>query len=270
MGTASQTPGLLSGEVSPWREFAGDLKVAGLAWVRAPALPIVTMVIAGLIGLGIQASNGGLKFIAEILAFLSLGFYGTQRIWYLRLFRGQPLKMGEVLPLTWKFLGRFLTLGFLTGLPLLLFYFVYVNAWVVSAARRGAVLHKPLVWYVLPLALTIGIDFLLTFVTPALAYSTRSAVEALHFGLRMIRTTWPSAVFYVFFPPLALQLLVFQPERVIGSRAVYVSAAAIAALINLLFKGAVAAFYLRYVDGVGDSGAAEAAPPHQAIPGAAG
>src|SRR3989442_10207954 len=56
-------------------------------------------------------------------------------------------------------------------------------------------------------AVAIAMDFALTFVTPALAFTTRSAWRALGIGLAMIRQTWPRSALYVLCPPLALSVM---------------------------------------------------------------
>jgi hypothetical protein len=99
------------------------------------------------------------------------------------------------------------------------------------------------------------VDFALTFVTPALAYSTRRVREALRMGLRMIREQWPRSSAYVIVAPLAVQLMyrVVRPTQVRAALAVPVAVAS--GVIGLAFKGAIARFYLRHHD-VGDDGSA--------------
>src|SRR6266436_2100774 len=55
--------------------------------------------------------------------------------------------------------------------------------------------------------LVVPMDFALTFVTPALAYTTRSAARGRGIGFAMIRQTWPRCAFYVLCPPLAVNIL---------------------------------------------------------------
>ncbi len=101
--------------------------------------------------------------------------------------------------------------------------------------------------------LLVSMDFALTFVTPALAYTTRSAVRALRIGLAMIRQTWPRCAFYVLCPPLAVNILsVVYPVSIPGARLVL---DVVLALAWLLAKGAIAAFYLRERGSFSDDGA---------------
>ena len=101
--------------------------------------------------------------------------------------------------------------------------------------------------------LLVSMDFALTFVTPALAYTTRSAVRALRIGLAMILQTWPRCAFYVLCPPLAVNILsVVYPVSIPGARLVL---DVVLALAWLLAKGAIAAFYLRERGSFSDDGA---------------
>jgi hypothetical protein len=87
-------------------------------------------------------------------------------------------------------------------------------------------------------------DFVLTFVAPALAFATDRPGEAISIGLRVLRRTWPRNARYVFVPPLAVAALArihFPGEPLL----LVLVLAAPAALLNLLFKGATARFYLQ-------------------------
>ena len=242
----------VAGETSVWRQFVADLGLALRAWRKAPALPLLTIALPALWFVMNSSGSVILELLAILPLLFTIGFYGTQRLWYLRVWRGRDLSPGEVWRFSWSFLGRFVVLGLFVGWPLVVVYGVF-TFFVIADQRRGPV--EP-AYYIGIAVFSLALDFLLTFVTPALAYTTRSASQALTLGVRMIRATWPAGALYVFFPPLALQLLIYQPQRAAGlSTAVFVVASAVAALVNLLFKGAVAAFYLRQVPDVGDDGA---------------
>jgi hypothetical protein len=117
-------------------------------------------------------------------------------------------------------------------------------------------------WYVGLTVVSVVFDLLLTFVMAELAFRTRSAIQALDDGLRMIWRTWPAEAYYVLVPPLAIQVLVYQLARIGGTSWFGIcAAAAVAALISLLFKGAITSFYLRQVPGAGDDGAVHFAHP---------
>ncbi|MFP5219273.1 MAG: hypothetical protein ACLGIG_05985 [Actinomycetes bacterium] len=102
------------------------------------------------------------------------------------------------------------------------------------------------------------LDMVGTFVTPALVYSTWRVTEAVRLGVRLLRRSWPHAAVYVVVPPLALVLLnqVAQPAWLLGAVGVVV-----AALLNLLVKGAVAAYYLRVMPVPGADGALKPKAP---------
>ncbi|MEA2681927.1 MAG: hypothetical protein QOK05_255 [Chloroflexota bacterium] len=122
-------------------------------------------------------------------------------------------------------------------------------------------------WFVPVVLVSLGWDFLLTFMTPALAFTTTSASQAFRIGLRMIRKTWPAAAWYVFLPPLALQFLSVA-SGVDGTQSLPLiyGVGLIVATLDLAAKGAVAAFYLRRVP-VGRDGSLDLAsqpqPPSQ-------
>ncbi len=102
-------------------------------------------------------------------------------------------------------------------------------------------------------------DVLLTFVTPALAYSTDRPAKAIALGWRLLRQDWPQCAWYALTPPLALILITRALPR--SSLAVVPAAifGTLAWMLNLWFKGATAAYYLRGHD-VGDDGAARFGP----------
>jgi hypothetical protein len=141
---------------------------------------------------------------------------------------------------------RFVVLGLLFGLTLLTFLFVAVRILGMEVPLVGGV------------ALIVGVDFLLTFVTPALAYSTRSVPSALSIGLTLIRQTWPRSALYVLCPPLALNALNYMFP--VGGVIVHSIVTAAVVLTGLLAKGAIAAFYLRERGSYSEDGAAYIGP----------
>lgn len=66
-----------------WEEFRGDLKLALAAWGKAPALPLISLVIAAL---GFVPPPWAFFLIPASI--VGAGWVGTERIWYLRVFRG--------------------------------------------------------------------------------------------------------------------------------------------------------------------------------------
>ena len=155
-----------------------------------------------------------------------------QRIWFLRVWRGSVLELHEIVPFTWRFIGRYVVLGFVAGLVLCI-PFLTANA-IFGANDRGAVIA-------FGVALGVLGDIWLTFVTPTLAFTTRSVRHALGIGTRMLRTMWPGCAWYALTPGLVLASFGYLlPQRIAA-----IPLAAVGAVVALWFKGAVAAFYLR-------------------------
>jgi hypothetical protein len=240
-------------------EFANDLKQALNAWKSSPWLPVTSLCVALLGQVEVLVSSSALAFVALFASlFFSIGYVGTERIWYLRIFSGKSLTPNRVLELSWDFLGRYLVLG------LMFFWPVWVFTIGGVLLLHGAKLP---VWYwVGAYCLVTAADFALTFVTPALAYSTRKATQATRIGMGMIREYWPATATYVLVPPLAILLLArFNPQHLNPAGVVLTTAAS--TLLNLLMKGATAAFYLRRHPAVSDYGAVRLAWWPGSIPG---
>jgi hypothetical protein len=185
-----------------------------------------------------------------------LGWYGAERVFFQRHLEDKPVTLRHLLGLVKPFIGRFFVLGLPFGIVICaLCGFVFAASF--AAALKGAKpqdVHWPLWFWVSFYLLLIAMDFALTFVTSALAYTTRSARRAVHIGFGMIRQTWPSCALYVLCPPLALNVMAFMfPVSMSGVRLVL---DVVLALAWLLAKGAIAAFYLRERGSYSDDGAA--------------
>ena len=246
--------------------FLSDMGLAFRCWMVDPRLPLLSLglVLAGFLPSLLRLVNpvfGALGFLVLPLSIFSIGFYGTQRIWYMRIFRGQRMEPSAVWSMSWRFLGRYLVLGIATGWPIFLLTVAYVMSIVsqtLSDYRAGHLLRAPRLsvsWLlVLVILASLLWDFALTFATPALAFTTDRATDALTLGLRMIRETWPAGALYVFFPPLALQVVSGIPGLAgVRSLPLIYGVTFVVAIFNLAAKGAVAAFYLRRMT-VGDEG----------------
>jgi hypothetical protein len=150
---------------------------------------------------------------------------------------------------------RFLVLGLLLGVLWVPLTIPIIPA-LVDAGRQAqtsggaAQMSTSVVLYLAFLSLLA--DFLLTFVTPALVYTSRSPAQALAIGVTLLRRTWRATLPYVLLPPLAVLLLTRLSDGPIGwlGGAVFV----VASLVNLLAKGATAAYYLRVVPRAGPDG----------------
>lgn len=225
--------------------FFSDLRFSLAAWRRFPWLPPISIALALATLL-----NGSLTAVAIVALIIGAGWLGTERIVYLRAFRSKPIRPSELWRFTRSFVVRFAVLGVCVGLPLMLLPLVLFATGRATGARSWGVLVFVLYAY------TAVVDVALTFVTPALAYTTRRVGNALRIGLGMIRSEWPTSAWYVLAPPLAALVLARSLPEVtsIGVGGALILSAS-ATLLNLWFKGAIAACYLRRHQ-VDDDGAA--------------
>lgn len=264
-----------------WRVFTQDLARAFRVWRTTPLLPLSSIIIMvvdralysvttpGPVGSGQVPEVTGLVrglllgwIVLLVSVFFTSGWVGTERVWYLRAYRGKAMRPGELWRLTRAFIFRYVVLGLLVFVPMIVAFQVAV-LWLVRSALVG---HQsfPSVSTIRTMAivmflLNIPLDVFLTFVTPALAYTTRSVRKALGIGWRMLRDEWPRSAGYALVPPLALLLSIQTlPESLLGRAGEFVLSG-VGVLLNLWFKGATAAFYLRRYD-AGDNGAAFAPP----------
>jgi hypothetical protein len=222
--------------------FTDDIRAALGVWRRFPALPLLTTMFAILAAVASTRWAGAP--LAGIVALVFLGWVGSERIWYLRAYTGRTLSVRAALRASLAYWGRFVALSLwlmLLTVPLYTPAFVYGGVFDQQRIED----HEALpLWAIVYLSVgSLLIDFLLTFVTPALVYNTRRARSAIRIGLHLLRRTWPHAALYVLFPPLAVLLLTRFSSGPVG----WGGAALIVAssLVNLVAKGAVAAYYLR-------------------------
>lgn len=166
---------------------------------------------------------------------LQVGWVGTERLWYLRLFRDDQLNARDAVKFSFKYIPSFAILGFVMYLTLIVLWILIGNLADASFA----------VWVGMEIGLVMIADVLMTFVTPSLAYSDFMVTKALGRGLAMLRVHWNHAKFYAIVPPLAALLTAQYFAREIGAVGA-VGLAVVAGLLNLWFKGATAAYYLRF------------------------
>ncbi|TML01994.1 MAG: hypothetical protein E6G40_01555, partial [Actinobacteria bacterium] len=172
--------------------FLADVRSTVHVLVERPLLPLVSLIVWTVPVLLPPA----LGLVAAPIWVFAVGYPGTERLWLLRGLRRQPFTFDQAFRRTWGYFGRFFRLELFIATP------VAVGAgvgWLVSRTFLGLYLGLT--------AVAILLDFALTFVTPALAFSTRRAKEALAMGLRMIPSEWPRAALYVLVPPLAILLV---------------------------------------------------------------
>jgi hypothetical protein len=219
--------------------FVDDVKQSVVAWRKAPLLPIVS--VALIVGLDLSnppRSNFALLLASALLGIFSLGWIGTQLVWYQRVFEGKRLEQEEVIPLTWSFIARYLLLICLAVIPP-----AAVLVPVAIATHSLAILQTPpgrtglAAYYLIALAIA-------TFILPAQAYSSRRLSKGIPIGLQMLKHGWPGNWAYVFVP------------AVVGAayEGLYGSVPPIArgvltvvdTLVALAFAGAIARYYLRH------------------------
>lgn len=236
--------------------FVADLSSAASALLGQPGVALVSILLWSVPIVGASLGQGPKKpslwvAIIEVAAVVFwLGWSGAERIFFLRYFEGKPVAVKHLLALVESFIGRFLSLALLCGVVL------GCVAGLASILGVGPKSH-PVAFRAVTTVLVVAIDFALTFVPSALAFTTRSVTAALRIGFAMIRQSWPRCALYVVCPPLALNMinLVF-PSHLWG---VQMAITAGLTVVALCAKGATAAFYLRERPSRGEDGAAHSA-----------
>lgn len=209
--------------------FFADLKAAVSTWRVAPMLPVLAILLE--LPLALQAEpDDPLLAITLLWVIVQPGWQGAQRVWYARLFRGEELTARQ-LPRLWRgFFWRFARLGVLWSLPV----WILLGAAAISKGRAG--------WFVATFTATyFVVGLLLTFVTPALTFTTDKVRAATSLGVGMIRETWPACLPYVLVPPLATVAIARGLSLVLDTVAVLIVSVVVASLA----RGATARFYLR-------------------------
>jgi hypothetical protein len=217
-----------------------DLGWSLRAWKKAPLFVVFTACLYA-------ADAARVPFLGTLILLFRVGFSGTQWLFYLSVFTGTQLLMGDALSATKEYVGRYLRLG-------LLVVGTWVYPIVIYVAIRWAREHPDGQHQAIPIptwarvTVLLGsfvLDVLLTFVGPALAFSTTSVFEALRSGLSYLRRSLPSSAWYVLTPGLTLStgFLVF-PNTVLGTSHTF-AIAVFGGMAGFAFKGAIAAFYLR-------------------------
>jgi hypothetical protein len=249
---------MASGSVADSLEHPGfveDFRWAFAALRSQPSVVLVSLVATqGYAAFGMVGASHSLAALlllpVELAWFaLSLGWLGSERIFFLRRFDGETVSLGHLLRLTPAFAGRFFRLGLVVAIPAYVFIL-----WGMLHAGEPFV-APPTALLVACGVFMLAVDFGLTFVTPPLAYTTRSVNRALDIGFALIRETWPRSALYVLCPPLALSvvnLLVAPANLPVVTQLV----AGVLVIVGLLAKGSIATFYLRERGARDDDGAA--------------
>jgi len=250
-------------ESSPSRVgFVADVASAAKALLSQPSVPLVSLAVWLLPSVIIASTVPGHRSVGPVLAIMlattvfQLGWYGAERVFFQRKLEGQPVALRHLVGLVRPFIGRF----FVLGLPFAIMLIVVFFGGLLSGHRPRDI--RTSVWFSVSMVVfSVAMDFALTFVTPALAYTTRSALRALGIGLAMIRQTWPRSGLYVLCPPLALNLLhLIYP---VSSPTVGLAISCVLVVLSLLAKGTIAAFYLRERGTYSDDGAAYITRQHE-------
>ncbi len=221
---------------APVGGFVSDFKTSVSAWRSAPLIPLLSGLLAAFPESSLYPIMGGwAQAIGIALGLVAAGWLGTSLIWYRRLFEGDRSQPTGLIRLTSSFIVRYLLLGFLVFIAIVILFFVY------SFVGRHS-LDTPAGRVGFSLAIVV-VSFVATFAYPALAYSTGNVIRAVQVGARMLIKGWPSNWPYPAVPATFTGVLVgigwlLPPLAQTGLRIVEV-------LVALAFLGAIARYYLR-------------------------
>jgi hypothetical protein len=221
---------------TPVGAFVDDIGAALAAWRKAPLVPIVTTLLSASTVVTIPPHDNFPSFLVGLsIGFFSLGWFGTQFIWYQRTFDGQPFHPRELFPLTWSFIARYVRLYFLALIPLFVLVFVAIRWRTFGFTSPG--------WRIGVLVYLVAFDVACTFINPSLAFYTRKLREAVPIGLRMAAQGWPGNWQYLVVPGAAQAVLGglywLVPSPVGPMPEILIT------LTSLVFAGAIARYYLR-------------------------
>jgi hypothetical protein len=193
-------------------------------------LPVVSLVV--LFGIGLLPAGGPGGLIGAILGLLGLGWLGTERLWYRRIFDGIGISVAELWSATWRYFPRFLIFSLLGAVVL-----VPTVVWTLIKGE-----FTDATAFALSVSLAIA-SVLVTFMLPALAFTSRRVRDGLRIGLRILKEDWRGCRWYALFPAgasLAAARLSVLEVAVPGP--VWTSLATVAIVA---FDGAVVRYYLR-------------------------
>ena len=215
-----------------------------LGWAITTSTPSLLMALTVVLS-GVSAAFGaagarhhvlpGVAILALPAIVFNVGFLGTQRVWFLYAQQDQVMTGKDIWSLSWRFFWRFVRLGLLAG---------FLDSLLVAVVRPWTG-HNALIWSTAIVGL-VG-DVLLTFVVPALVFTTDSVTQAGKLGLSLLARSWRQSWPYLLTPGLTLVSV----GQVWGSRgSAFVPAVVIAtvgSVLGLWFKGAIVRHYLRWV-----------------------
>lgn len=238
----------MSGAERIGSQFVRDLRWSLRSWVAAPWFVLVAA--------GVWGACAGIDLKLPILSvpvtLVVAGFYGTEWVFYFRRLAGRDLLPHEVPREVWGYIGRFVRLGLIVFMPMLVILlatFVATDRAMPAGGHAASVALEDR-FRVIFIAYEVFVDVLLTFVSPALVYSTTSAREAITSGLSRLRRTLPSSALYALTPGLSLSLVAFViPRSALGAGGT-IGLAIAGGVLGLAFKGAIAPYYLRSLTAV--------------------
>lgn len=215
--------------------FRSHLREALEVWRRCPWLPMTS----GALGLALWAATEVTTPVRAVLALLVaavwLAWLGLERVVYDRVWTSGRVPFRELAELAPSLAGRFLRLGLLVGVPLLGIT-TLVSA-TVPESVAGAI----------SAVLGVALLMALTFVTPALVFDEPRVMNALATGGTMVVSEWREARWHIVVPAVALTAL-GAPSALTADTLVGAGGVVAAALLGLLAKGAVLAYYRRQRD----------------------
>jgi hypothetical protein len=219
--------------------FVDDVKASLAAWGKAPLLPVVATVIGLISVFDVRPEFGyWTPAIIVLVGFFAAGWLGTELTWYRRTFSGLPFKRGELIPLTWTFIARYVWLLSLAVIPLVVagLALVATRSFSLDSLNSPAG-HGTLLAYFLVVGM-VG-----TFMIPALAFTTRRVTKAIQIGLRLLTHGWSGNWTYVVVPAVIAAVLggIYWLVPGLGRPVIDI----IISLAELLFAGAIARYYLR-------------------------
>jgi hypothetical protein len=226
--------------------FVDDFVWAARALIAQPSVALVSVAFWALPLVRTWASRTSPSALFKLAGLailpLYLGWFGAERVFFLRRLEGKKVSLPDLLESTRSFIGRFLRLGLWVGaavMPVWVVLFLLLKHFAPAASTPSGTTATRL----LGIVTIVVVDVVLTFVPAALVFTTESVREALRIGWAMVRETWPRSALYVVCPPLALNMV--NAMYPVHLRAVQFVTLPALALLGLLAKGATVAFYLR-------------------------
>lgn len=228
-GTAADRPT----PESAWLRFRRDTSASARVLVQQPALPILTL----LIWLPIAALPVSWGVLVVPLDAFALGFFGMQREWYAKAFAGGRPTPRRIWTGSWRYFLRLLPIAIVfVLLPVFVVSVVLPVLFRLSPAHNfhGDVLRVELAF----VALSFLLDLLLTFVMPALVFTTANTFVAVRIGWRYLRRCWQTVKWHALVPPMTIIAIGRLTAGLRHGIIVGVTISLLGALLNLLFKGA--------------------------------